>query len=413
MHHVGRCGRSGRILLILALGACALLLLPGTKGKIGRGTGTSSRPADAPAGPERYLERFPEPQHDVPPTLEQLAKQRVYEFDPKQGLGLDGFTLWAIDDLARLAPEQQECLRLTGRKLDNGDYHLVVHAKDAPAMTCLFFYVRYEQDRWRPRSCNPGSLFGFEGDRLWFQIIDVPGVVCAGLARVRPDKNGGIKMADGVACEIAFQPTPYDYKPHWLDHAPDGIQNRVRNVQAYQDPQDCTPVLYWEEANEGDFNNDGEVSVTDILPVAMRYGRMSTDGHEDPWDRLVDGNADGEINLRDVWLLEANYGALLQGYRVYRRPAGRPRAEELLLKHRTDPILPFSIHRPLEWDPAQPIAYRYYDEELALTEKPVEWIYRIVAYNAADDREGEDSEVEVRLRVSQKKVELLAAPRKR
>jgi hypothetical protein len=413
MHAVVPGGRLGRILLILALCACALLLLPSTKGKIGRGTGSGSHPANSPAGPERYIERYPEPEHDVPPTLEQLAKQRVYEYDPKQGVYLDGFTLWTVDDLTRFAPEQQECVRLTGRKLDNGDYHLVVHVKEAPVLTYLFIYVRYEQDQWHPRSCEPGSLFGFEGDRLWYSKVDVPGVVCAGMARVRPDLHGGTKVSDGVMCEIVFKPSAYDYKPFWLDHAPDGKRNRPHNIQAYQDPVECTPVLYWEETNEGDFNNDGEVSMADILPVAFRYGRMSTDGHEDVWDRLVDGNADGEINRRDAWLLEANYGALLQGYRVYRRPAGRPRGEEQLLKHRTAPILPFSIHRPVEWAPAQPVAYRYYDKELPLTDAPAEWIYRIVPYDAADNREGEDSDVEVRVRVSRTLVELLAAPRKR
>lgn len=412
MHSVRIHSLIWRLVVVVFLVACSLVLL-GTKGKIGRGEGGPSHGAKTPAGPERYIERYPEPEHDIPPTLEQLAKLRVYDFDPRQGIGVDGFTVWTVDDLNRPDSTQQAYLRLTGRKLDNGDYHLVVHMRDAPVLTSIFIYVRYHDDKWHPRNCEPGSMFGFEGDRLWFTKLDVPGVVFAGMARVRPDVNGGTKVSEGVLCEIAFNPRPFDFKPFWLDHAPDWRRNQPRNVQAYQDPQTCTPVIYWEETNEGDFNNDGEVSVTDILPVALRYGRFSTDGLEDTWDQLVDGNADGEINRRDVWLLEANYGALLQGYRVYRRPAGSPLSAEMLLKHRTAPLLPMSIHRSLEWDPSRPLAYRYYDKDLALTDKPSEWIYRLVPYDAADDQEGIDSSIEIHVRASRSMVNAIASSRKR
>jgi hypothetical protein len=412
MHFVQNGGLLGRFLLALLMCICALLLL-GTKGKIGRGAGGPSSSARPVSGPGRYIERYPEPEQDVPPTLEQLAKQRVYEFDPKQGLAVDGFTVWTTDDLGRPDPQQQEYVRLTGRKLDHGDYHLVIHVKNAPVLTYMFVYVRYYQEQWHPCESQPGSLFGFEGDRLWFTKLNIPGVVVAGMARVRPDKNGPTKVSDGVMCEIVFNARPFEYKPSWLDHAPDGEDNQPRNVQAYQDPQACAPVIYWEEANVGDFNNDGEVSITDILPVAVRYGRLSTDGSEDEWDRMADGNADGEVSRRDVWLLEPNYGALLQGYRIYRRPAGQPRSAEVLLKHRTDPLLPLSVHRPVEWLPQRPVAYRYYDKELPLADAPAEWIYRIVPYDAADDREGEKSDIELRVRASNTLVEAVAGNRKR
>ncbi|MCH7471913.1 hypothetical protein IIA79_03065, partial [bacterium] len=174
----------------------------------------------------------------------------------------------------------------------------------------------------------------------------------------------------------------------------------------YEDPEDASVVLYWEEVNVGDFNNDGEVGMTDLIPVGRRYGRVSTDGHEDEWDRLPDGNGDGEVNYRDAWQIGENYGALLSGYRVYRRPAGRPRREEVLLPHRTYPILPLSIHRPKEWNPIARISYRYFDRELPRTPHPKEWTYRIVPYNAADDAEGVGSGIEVTVRVTDTAIQM-------
>lgn len=157
---------------VLCLGA---LLLLGTKGKPGRGIGGPSTGARNPGGPGAYVERYPEPENDVPPTLEQLNKLRVYDFDPRQGIALDTFTLWTVDDLDRPDPAQQQYVRLTGKQLDNGDYHLVVHVKDAPALQYMFFYVRYHDETWHPRNIEPGSLFGLEGVRLWFAKLDAPG----------------------------------------------------------------------------------------------------------------------------------------------------------------------------------------------------------------------------------------------
>lgn len=375
------------------------------------------QPSDiaSPSAPiAKQVNRYPPLQNDVPPSLEELNKLRVYDFDPRQGISVDDFTVWTVDDLGRPDPKQQQYLRLVGRDLERGDYHLVVMLKDAPAVTDLFFYIRYHQDRYNPLSVRPGSAFGMEGDRLWFGKIEVPGAVCCGMTRVRPDVHGGIKLADGVVCEAVFEERPFDYKPEWLGHAPDTAANVARNVQVYSDPptradaRGCDVVLYWEESNLGDYNNDGEVSMTDILPLGRRYGMFSTDGHEDEWDRMADGNADAEVNYRDIFLIQDHYGALLSGYRVYRRLASARREREVLLPHPTFPVLPMSIHRPKVWDPNRPVAYRFFDREIGRSSTPVDYIYRIVPYDGADDVEGQGSDLEVVVRVSASAVEVVS-----
>ncbi len=411
--------------LTITLGLlAALAILPGAREAapptFGTPGNTQAIPGEVPHKrlPERELK------DDIPPTLEQLAKLRVYDFDPKTGLGVDGFTLWTVDDLLNPAPAEQSYLRLTGKNLEHGDYHLVVHTKAAPAVEDLFFYIRYDQDLWHPRQIETGTALGFKGDKLFFGKLNVPGVVCVGVSRIRPDINGGMKLAEGVICEVVFKEREFNYKPVFLNHAPDKPRNRATNIQAYldpvipkyyhdsgeresRDPHDCDVVLYWEETNTGDYNNDGEVSMTDLLPITRRYGRFTTDAYEDSWDWLVDGNRDGEVNRRDTWLIEENYGALLQGYRVYRRKADLPRGTEVLLPHRTNPMLPMSVHRPVRWNPTQRICYRYYDDCLPEGGPAQEFIYRIVPFNASDIVEGKDSDIEVRVLVSSSAVKVL------
>lgn len=363
-------------------------------------TGTARYPVHTG---DAYVSRYPEPlsDFDVPPTLEQLNKPRLYDLDPATGVHLDGFTLWTLDDFGNHLPEAQEYARLSGKDLTGGDYHLIVHLREAPSLTDFFFYVRYHAERYSPRDVKPGSVFGFEGDRLWLHKLNIPGIIAGGMTRIRPDINGGTIVADGVVCELIFEDKPMDVKEWWIERAPNHAHNKPRDVSAYYDPVDCALVLYWREMNLGDYNNDGEVGITDLIPIGRRYGRISTDGHEDDWDQMVDGEHDGEINYRDAWPIRHNYGSLLQGYRIYRRPAASPRKNEVLLPHRTAPLLPMSIHRSASWGPVRVNEYRYYDRELQRTVRPKEWTYRIVPYNARDDMEGDASDVEITLSVTE------------
>jgi hypothetical protein len=420
-------GRRGQGWALAALGVMLALLIaaenPGAPQGTGRSWGGGFAPNSAdPPGPIPGP-RLPELLDDTPPTLDQLNRITPYDFDPDRGIHLEDFTLWTTDDLGRLDPAPQQYLRMELRNMEYGAQHLVVYTREAPGLYDLTFYVRYHQERLHPRQIEPGGAFGFEGDRLFIGKLDMPGIVGAAFTRIRPDRHGGTKLEDGVIAEIVFEERPFDFKPDPLTHAPAGDINEPGNIQVYIDNvrRDATErglpsydvVLYWEGPNTGDFNNDGEVMMTDIIPIGRRYGNLSTDGVEDDWDRMADGNRDGEVNYRDVWTVQEHYGSRLAGYRVYRRPAGRPQSEEVLLRHRTMPILPLSVHRPVRWNPIARYAYRYYDRDLPRTAVPTQWTYRIVPYDAASDSQGEDSSVEFTVSVTDREVELVGRSRER
>lgn len=398
----GRCVYRARVCLAVLTLLCLLPMV--TRADVGAARGIYPLHTGS-----EYVTRYPDPKVDyLPvPTLEQLNKTRMYDLDPAAGIGVDGFTLWAIDDFGNHAPELQEFVRLSGKDMVNGDYHLVVHLREAPSLHDFFFYVRYHIEQYSPRYCHPGSVFGFEGDRLWMVKLNMPGIIAAGMTRIRPDVNGGTIVEDGVICEITFEKREMDVVEWWPARAPEGTHNQPAAVTAYISPDDNAVVIYWQERNAGDYNNDGEVTITDLIPVGRRYGRISTDAHEDEWDWRVDGNHDGEVNRRDTWLIDENMASLLQGYRVYRRPAGVPRHEEELLPHNTASLLPMSIHRPVGWDPVVVPEYRYYDRGIKRTERPREWTYRIVPYNAADNVEGDKSAYEFTVSVTRENVKIL------
>jgi PKD repeat protein len=113
--------------------------------------------------------------------------------------------------------------------------------------------------------------------------------------------------------------------------------------------------LTWTERLVGDYDQNGEVAVSDITPLALRFGGTvdyidsflldglewypagdpDIDGGVEPgsppangsgaynW-RLarVDGDYNGEIGITDITPIAQHFGQRLDGYRVYRRVAG-------------------------------------------------------------------------------------------
>jgi hypothetical protein len=51
--------------------------------------------------------------------------------------------------------------------------------------------------------------------------------------------------------------------------------------------------------------------------------------------------------------------------------------------------------------------YRYHDRDLSVSGRPQEWVYRIVPYNARDDIEGLKSDIEIKVRISGRGVQVL------
>ncbi|GEM_PF-2835096 len=74
--------------------------------------------------------------------------------------------------------------------------------------------------------------------------------------------------------------------------------------------------LEWTYRNQGDYNQDKLVAVTDLTEV----GRYFEVGQDDTgWEtaQLADGNNDGRVTVSDITPLGVNYERRVEGYRVY------------------------------------------------------------------------------------------------
>lgn len=97
--------------------------------------------------------------------------------------------------------------------------------------------------------------------------------------------------------------------------APGGEGNIVSDIVMDND----TGVLSWTYVNTGDYNQDGEVNVSDITPIALYYG--STVGDAD-WveAQVADGDKNGEVNMADIQQIVLNYWNRVSAYNIYTSP---------------------------------------------------------------------------------------------
>lgn len=149
--------------------------------------------------------------------------------------------------------------------------------------------------------------------------------------------------------------------------APTGERNAVLDLAAIQFNADATPeptasyiTLSWTERLAGDYDQNGEVSISDLTALGQNFGRsvdylpvsgedglanLPSGSADDENFRLarVDGDGNGVINISDVTAIAQHFQQRLDGYRIYRKaPAD---VGFTMVPNPADPLLPYTIGR--------------------------------------------------------------------
>ncbi|MCB1219084.1 MAG: hypothetical protein H7A35_06450 [Planctomycetales bacterium] len=189
----------------------------------------------------------------------------------------------------------------------------------------------------------------------------------------------------------------------------------------YGKQQDGSWVMAWTERLVGDYDQNGEVTIADVTPIAANWqaevdyfspalknsipfwpqgnpeldgaagdGNPPADGSgAQNWRRArVDGDANGLVNISDITPLAQHFGQRMDGYRIYRRPLGSEEYE--LLPNPIDDQLPYTIGRTeagprslSSIDGSRPVRYGFTDNP-----GDGDFEYAVAAYDASTDTEG-------------------------
>ncbi|MCH7472945.1 hypothetical protein IIA79_08350, partial [bacterium] len=75
-------------------------------------------------------------------------------------------------------------------------------------------------------------------------------------------------------------------------------------------------TLSWGYNCQGDYDQNGEVNISDLTPLGMHFGK-SGGFAPDSIEAVVDGDANGEINIADVTPIGINFKRVVDQYNVY------------------------------------------------------------------------------------------------
>jgi len=200
------------------------------------------------------------------------------------------------------------------------------------------FVVAFDQLQ-QVADVEQGSYFGSAD--LFLAVSELPGRVDIGgyhLSPVLPIPSGGllvasIRLASGPARSASAQ-------------LPTASGCIARNF-SYLDEGDGSVTFSWTFHNTGDYNQDGEVNISDITPIGINFGKH--DGGGD-WASasLADGDENGEVNIGDLTPIGQNYQTLVSGYKLEQSSAASgpfsERASFATGEGVAAPALSFSFH---------------------------------------------------------------------
>jgi len=79
-------------------------------------------------------------------------------------------------------------------------------------------------------------------------------------------------------------------------------------------------LLNWGYFSPGDYDQNGVVGLSDLVPLAVHFGESTGTGDAFPENSIgavIDGDGNGELNLADIIAIALNFGVYVEGYRIY------------------------------------------------------------------------------------------------
>ncbi len=314
-------------LSVIALSACGggshrSAPLPGTSLESAQDA-NSGMPA--PPLPLALLERAP-----ATDPLEMDAADAV------SALPEEGILLFAENERRRMLSDLPLALE---RERAEGGVRLIVRAEtDCTLPTSLLMYLRFDPERFNPRSVEFAEEVFPREAHLQLAVLDqyahIPFAVAALPGAERVQVRRGTVLA---AVELERAPQTVRRR---ASAAPAGQGNTVK-LSLTVIGERARVEFY--ERNLGDFDLNGKVEIADITQLAMHYGK----GGEFVQTPVIDAGANNQVDIADITHLAMNYGSTLSGYdlELAFTPEEGPEGDFVRLENATEPSDP-TLTRP-------------------------------------------------------------------
>jgi hypothetical protein len=180
---------------------------------------------------------------------------------------------------------------------------LEITGADLAPASSMFLHIEYDPQSVSPVTVVPDLELADEA--LFLGLTSVPGLVTVGIAGLEGREVIG---GDMVLARLQFAQEPFSA----------GRQASVAPSVAVDDlrfDSTNTDTLLWTYQSPGDYDQNSEVNISDIVPVGLYFGATSADAN---WDvsRVADGDRNGEVNVSDLTPIGLHYLKTVDSYVV-------------------------------------------------------------------------------------------------
>ena len=185
-------------------------------------------------------------------------------------------------------------------------------ADEVHELKALYFELEHDPDL-ASASLQGGPWAG--GDSLQLALTPAAGRTQAGIVLLDPDNAAGFS-GSGVLAELTFCAASGSVAKT-SSKAPLSELNRIDFSYA----PDLT-LCYWFYQNQGDYDQNGEVNISDLTPLAIHFGKAAAGGSFafSSVESVVDGDGNGLINISDITPIGVNFGNRVTDFNIYGGP---------------------------------------------------------------------------------------------
>ncbi len=229
---------------------------------------------------------------------------------------VSGFTVTLLADpaLERLAAQSFSLQLAPGA--DAGDLLAVeVHAAGGSDVRAAYFQVHYDATRYTWLRADCGPLLrdcAPAGQLLELYALREPGLVECGQVLPNYDTRQGVG-GGGMVARLLFARQPHSTYARRASTPPNSTGSACKLALG------PAALLSWRYYNVGDYNQNGQVGLTDLTALARYIGQAVQYPEEENTAKAVaDGNHDGAFGLADMALIGMHWYKCASRWNVYR-----------------------------------------------------------------------------------------------
>jgi hypothetical protein len=232
--------------------------------------------------------------------------------------GKEVFALRVID-AGQSAASQPGGAWLETRDEGDGTVAVDVHVR-ADGLRELYCALDYDAGSYTPVGAASSGLLGHGDDLLELAVLSEPGTAYLGQALVRKDGAPAAFSGEGVAARFKFKAGGSRATAGASKHkVPVKELPGFKLEPSVEQASPFETYFKWSYFNPGDYDQNGEVAITDLSALATVFGAASPSGSfaVESLESVVDGDGNGEINVADITIIAENLDNTVSGFQVF------------------------------------------------------------------------------------------------